>query len=148
MKPLQFKQNLAEYTPIELTRYSSEMEYLMMPFAEKPDFQWETLDAVAECVNELNDKDKVLIMAVFYDRKTYEELTEVANVKAKSHAWKNTRRAMMNLKKIMEAHPELQKYKDKNETGKSPHRPSSAEATFKRVEKRSKTNGSTTRKSA
>lgn len=120
----------------------------MMPFAEKPDFQWEILDAVTECVNQLNEKDKVLIMAVFYDRKTYEELTQVANVKAKSHAWKNTRRAMMNLKKIMEAHPELQKYKDKNETGKSPNRPSSAEATFKRVEKRSKTNGSTTRKSA
>jgi DNA-directed RNA polymerase specialized sigma subunit len=104
-----------KYEPAQhLNKYSSEIEILMMPYSsmEPEDIEAEEImfKAVADCIKQLSESEQDIIMAIFYDRITYEELTSVANVKAKSHAWKKTKTALQKLKEIMETHPDLQKY--------------------------------------
>lgn len=96
--------------PVPLTRYSSETDYLMQPGQYKYEDNEDIIEAVMECVEQLNESDKELVYSVFYERMTYEELKDVAGVKAKSHAWKKTMTALENLKAIMEGHPALSKY--------------------------------------
>lgn len=90
----------------------------MMPYCEfeltNHEQEEELQNAVQECLTQLTDAEQKIIYGVFYDRLTYEDLTSVAGVKAKSHAWKKTKTALHNLKTIMEQHPELQKFIGEN----------------------------------
>lgn len=107
----------------------TEIELLMMPFNNlsagdlEPD--WDMLDAVSECVSMLSEKEQTIIYGLFYDRLTYEKLKNVIGVKAKSHAWTKTKKALENLKEIMEQHPMLRHLGETNEE----NRPNSTEET-------------------
>lgn len=74
-------------------------ERLMQPFAtEEDDTDWELVDIVASAFDKLNDDDKEVLYEVFYFRNTYEETAENIGIKAKSHAWRKTHRALGNLR--------------------------------------------------
>jgi len=72
---------------------------LMQPFtADEPDTDWELVDIVADAYDKLDDNDKEVLHEVFYARSTYEETAENIGIKAKSHAWRKTRKALENLR--------------------------------------------------
>lgn len=79
---------------------------MLLPFflfdeaVDNPDHD-EMLDIVSECMSQLSEADQECLFGVFYDRLTYEELSDRINVKAKSHAWKNTQAALGRLKKAL-----------------------------------------------
>jgi DNA-directed RNA polymerase specialized sigma subunit len=74
-------------------------ERLMQPFgADTPDTDWELVDVVAAAYDKLDDDDKQVLHEVFYARSTYEETAENIGIKAKSHAWRKTQRALGNLR--------------------------------------------------
>lgn len=71
----------------------------MQPFAsEEDDTDWELVDIVAASFDKLDDDDKEVLYEVFYFRNTYEETAENIGIKAKSHAWRKTHRALGNLR--------------------------------------------------
>lgn len=75
------------------------IERLMQPFAsDEADTDWELVDIVAAAYDKLGDDDKQVLHEVFYARNTYEETAENIGIKAKSHAWRKTQRALGNLR--------------------------------------------------
>jgi DNA-directed RNA polymerase specialized sigma24 family protein len=108
---------MMKYDPRKkLNENSSEWEILMMPFAyenEVSETNWKTVDIVTECLSTLNEEDQRVLYEIFYDRTTYEELAKNLNIKAKSHAWRKTKRAMERLKEKIMEHPDMQHLKDK-----------------------------------
>lgn len=103
--------NTMKHDPIKkLGPNASFMEVLMMPFAYEgegilngPD--WDKIDAVRECIDELKPEEQWVIYEIFYDRNTYEGLAANLGIKAKSHAWRKTKLALDSLRKKLEQHP-------------------------------------------
>lgn len=74
-------------------------ERLMQPFDQSDnETDWELVDIVADAFAKLDDDDKQVLHEVFYFRNTYEETAEHIGIKAKSHAWRKTHRALGNLR--------------------------------------------------
>lgn len=74
-------------------------ERLMSPFADTQlETDWELVDIVAAAFGRLKNKDKEILHEVFYARSTYEEAAENIGIKAKSHAWRKTHKALENLR--------------------------------------------------
>lgn len=87
-------------------------ERLMQPFTiADDDTDWELVDIVAAAYDKLDDDDKQVLHEVFYARSTYEETAENIGIKAKSHAWRKTQRALGNLRSQLAAsHTFREKY--------------------------------------
>ena len=91
-----------KYEPTRSNSNNTELEWLMMPFADAPpETDWELLDVVAETVATLSEADQAALHGIFYDRKTYQDLATDLGIKAKSHAWRRTETALNNLKKAL-----------------------------------------------
>lgn len=74
----------------------------MMPYADAPaEANWELIDCISEVLLSLPQDDQDALHGIFYERKTYQELAEDLNIKAKSHAWRRTESALKNLKKAL-----------------------------------------------
>lgn len=74
-------------------------ERLMQPFTDTQlDTDWELIDIVSAAYDRLSDGDKEVLHEVFYARSTYEETAENIGIKAKSHAWRKTAKALENLR--------------------------------------------------
>lgn len=122
----------------------TDIELLMMPFTDmepadlEPD--WETIDAVTEAMSMLTDEEKWILYRVFYDRVTYEELTNNLGIKARSHAWRKTRLALEKLESILIQNPRFQHLKDENGKENKPRR---TKRSVSKSEKRSNENGFT-----
>lgn len=95
----------------------TETERLMLPFDYGEDIgpDYEMLDIVQECFAKLSDKEQKILYSIFYDGQTYEKLAESMGTKAKSHAWRSTRRALNNLKKELFKNPRFkEKWDERN----------------------------------
>lgn len=94
----------------------TDIELLMMPFIDiepadlEPD--WNKIDAVTEAMSMLDEEERWILYRVFYDRVTYEELTNNLGIKARSHAWRKTRLALEKLKTILLNNPQFKNMKD------------------------------------
>ena len=96
-----------KYEPTQkLNRFSSPIERLMMPFYDDEALEpnWELLDIVNECNDKLSPQDQEILHRIFFLRETYEELASNIGTKAKSHAWRKTRKAMQNLQEELLKH--------------------------------------------
>jgi DNA-directed RNA polymerase specialized sigma subunit len=79
---------------------------LMQPFSvEDAEADWELVDIVAEAYGKLDANDQEVLHEVFYMRSTYEETASNIGIKAKSHAWRKTQKALENLKEQLENNP-------------------------------------------
>ena len=79
-------------------------ERLMQPFTvDENETDWELIDIVADAYDKLGDNDKKVLHEVFYARSTYEETAENIGIKAKSHAWRKTQKALENLRSNLAA---------------------------------------------
>lgn len=87
---------------------ATETEALMMPFFDGPigdPEHDEMVDLVMAEIMLLPDGDKQCLLGSFYDRFTYEELATRIGVKAKSHAWSRTQKALALLKERLLENP-------------------------------------------
>lgn len=84
----------------------------MQPFAQEgEDTDWQLVDIVAAAFDKLDADDKEVLYEVFYARATYEETADNIGIKAKSHAWRKTQRALGNLRSLLAAdHQFREKY--------------------------------------
>lgn len=76
-------------------------EILMQPFMDNDmsaPTDWELIDLVQEVFDTLDDADKEILNEIFFQQNTYEVAKDNIGIKAKSHAWRKTRRALNNLK--------------------------------------------------
>lgn len=89
-----------KYEPTRrLNSNSSDIEWLMMPFAEEPDTDnGELSDIIQEILMGLPEEMQTLLHGLFYERKPYQEIAEDMGWKAKSHAWRRTAAAIQELK--------------------------------------------------
>ena len=65
---------------------------------------WELIDIVQGVFDTLDDADKEILNEIFFQQNTYEVAKTNIGIKAKSHAWRKTRRALNNLKKALLEH--------------------------------------------
>jgi DNA-directed RNA polymerase specialized sigma subunit len=82
-------------------------EILMQPFMDNDmsaPTDWELIDIVQEVFDTLDDADKEILNEIFFQQNTYEVAKTNIGIKAKSHAWRKTRRALNNLKKALLEH--------------------------------------------
>lgn len=88
---------------------SSETEMFMMTNFrydwDNNDTQHELEDILAETTSKLCEEDRLILYEIFYEGKTYEELSGILGIKAKSHAWSKTRRAMDRLRELLSENP-------------------------------------------
>jgi DNA-directed RNA polymerase specialized sigma subunit len=97
-----------KYEPTNSNSQNTELEWLMMPFADAPaETDWDLLDIVAKTVATLGEADQKALHGIFYERKTYQDLAGDLNIKAKSHAWRRTETALNNLKKALAENEEF-----------------------------------------
>lgn len=108
-----------KYEPTDHSRAGrkfTETELLMMPFVngEPEDYEnnWDHVDAVNECIALLDDEEQTIIKALFWERRTFEDLAGIIGVKAKSHAWLKAQQAVARLKEKLEEHPMFQEWKN------------------------------------
>lgn len=106
-----------KYDPTSKTGIT-DIELLMMPFTDmdasdlEPD--WERIDAVTHAMSLLSEEERWILYRMFYDRATYEQLTNDLGIKARSHAWRKTRQALDKLKTILLETPQFEHLKDNN----------------------------------
>lgn len=62
---------------------------------------WELIDIVQTVFDTLNETDKEILNEIFFQQNTYEVAKTNIGIKAKSHAWRKTRRALNNLKSAL-----------------------------------------------
>jgi hypothetical protein len=98
-----------KYEPKHNKKPESFMEAMMLPFVYDLDDErdrWEIIDIVQQVVASLSEDDQICLNGVFgTERETYEELSATLGVKAKSHAWSKTQKALANLKKALLDNP-------------------------------------------
>jgi DNA-directed RNA polymerase specialized sigma subunit len=95
-----------KYEPIA-RQGASFYEILMQPFMDddmSAPTDWELIDIVQEVFDTLDDADKEILNEIFFQQNTYEVAKTNIGIKAKSHAWRKTRRALNNLKKALLEH--------------------------------------------
>lgn len=93
---------MMKYEPTNSNNNNTELEWLMMPFADAPpETNWELMDIVAETLATLSEDDRTALEGIFYERKTYQDLAGDLGIKAKSHAWRKTESALKNLKQAL-----------------------------------------------
>lgn len=78
------------------------------------DTDWELVDIVTEAYDTLGDADKQILHEIYFLRSTYEETAENIGIKAKSHAWRKTRKALDNLRMaLLDNEKFMEAYSDK-----------------------------------
>ena len=74
------------------------------------DTDWDLVDIVSACYDKLEEEDRQVLHEVFFLRSTYEETAKNIGIKAKSHAWRKTRKALHNLKKELMKDEQFRKH--------------------------------------
>lgn len=88
----------------------SDIEELMMPYWDRPpETDWDLVDIVQDIVMSMDEPHRTIIELVFYDRLSFSELASTLGIKAKSHAWRKTQRALKEFKLAFENHPQIKK---------------------------------------
>jgi len=79
-------------------------EILMQPFVDdgiSAPTDWELIDLVQGVFDTLDVADKEILNEIFFQQNTYEVAKTNIGIKAKSHAWRKTRKALNNLQKAL-----------------------------------------------
>lgn len=92
--------------PPHHTSYLSEIEELMIPedsfFIPRVDTRnWDRIEQVAMAIQMLTPQSRFIIESLFYDRCSYQDLADRLGLKAKSHVWRLTQKALSELKEYL-----------------------------------------------
>jgi DNA-directed RNA polymerase specialized sigma24 family protein len=77
---------------------------------EEPD--WELIDLVQSAVECVTQPHRMLLKLVFYDRCTYNEITEMMGYSSKSHTWYHVQKAVGMLREILLTDPTIKERYD------------------------------------
>ena len=66
---------------------------------------WALIDIVSSEVNNLAETDRMLIQLCFFERKSYNQITEIMGYSSKSVAWYAMQKALANLQRKLLRHP-------------------------------------------
>ena len=69
------------------------------------EINWTLIDIVNETVHGLAETDRMLIQLHFFERKSYNEITEIMEYSSKSVAWYAMQKALGNLERKLLRHP-------------------------------------------
>lgn len=86
----------------------SDIEWLMQLGEQPADTtDWGLVDLVQDCTEHMTPQYKLLIQMLFYDRYSYNEITEMLGYSSKSHTWYHVRKALVELKQLLLEHPKI-----------------------------------------
>lgn len=85
---------------------SSDVEWMMSRHGDSPPIDVSHVDIVSESVNWLGDESQFILRAIFYEGVTYQELGDRLGV-SKTHAWRLSKRAVNELKNLLQHNPTL-----------------------------------------
>jgi DNA-directed RNA polymerase specialized sigma subunit len=68
---------------------------------------WSIIDIVNQEVNNLAETDRMLLQLHFFERKTYNEITEIMEYSSKSVAWYAVQKALACLQVKLLRHPTI-----------------------------------------
>lgn len=66
---------------------------------------WTLIDIVNETVHSLAETDRMLLQLHFFERKSYNQITEIMEYSSKSVAWYAMQKALGNLERKLLRHP-------------------------------------------
>lgn len=68
---------------------------------------WALIDIVNETVHSLAETDRMLLQLYFFERKSYNQITEIMEYSSKSVAWYAMQKALGNLERKLLRHPSI-----------------------------------------
>lgn len=99
---------------------STDIEWLMqLPYGDHAadTTNWEMVETVAQTLAKLPDQQRVLLEMLFYDRYSYNDITEMLGYSSKSHTWYHVQKALRMLKEeLLKNHTVRRMFDDHSET--------------------------------
>jgi DNA-directed RNA polymerase specialized sigma24 family protein len=90
----------------------------MMEWGEYPTPQeadWDIIDIVESCLDQVPEPHRTLLKLRFFDKYSYNKMTEIMGYSGKSHTWYHVQKALKMLEEILRIDPTIRKkYDDKN----------------------------------
>lgn len=98
---------IPEITPDEPSSFIEQMMMLAEADIIDNETNWTLIDIVSEEVNNLAETDRMLIQLHFFERKSYNQITEIMEYSSKSVAWYAMQKALGNLQRKLLRHPTI-----------------------------------------
>jgi DNA-directed RNA polymerase specialized sigma24 family protein len=88
---------------------SSFIEELMMVQGEvnHPFTDWVAIEQINQAIDQMQEPYGLLLRMVFYDRYSYNQITEMMGYSSKSHTWYHVQKAIRLLKEMLMTHPNI-----------------------------------------
>ena len=96
---------IPEITPVPPSSFIEQMMMLAEADIIDNETNWVIVDIVNETVHSLAETDRMLIQLHFFERKSYNEITEIMEYSSKSVAWYAMQKALGNLERKLLRHP-------------------------------------------
>lgn len=98
---------IPEITPVEPSSFIEQMMMLAEADIIDNETNWTIIDIVHDEVNNLAETDRMLLQLHFFERKTYNEITEIMEYSSKSVAWYAVQKALACLQVKLLRHPTI-----------------------------------------
>ena len=98
---------IPEITPVPPSSFIEQMMMLAEADIIDNETNWVIVDIVNETVHSLAETDRMLIQLHFFERKSYNEITEIMEYSSKSVAWYAMQKALGNLERKLLRHPTI-----------------------------------------
>lgn len=98
---------IPEITPVEPSSFIEQMMMLAEADIIDNETNWSIIDIVNQEVNNLAETDRMLLQLHFFERKTYNEITEIMEYSSKSVAWYAVQKALACLQVKLLRHPTI-----------------------------------------
>jgi len=98
---------IPEITPVEPSSFIEQMMMLAEADIINNETNWSIIDIVNQEVNNLAETDRMLLQLHFFERKTYNEITEIMEYSSKSVAWYAVQKALACLQVKLLRHPTI-----------------------------------------
>ena len=98
---------IPEITPCQPSSFIEQMMMLAEAGMIDNETNWALIDIVSTEINNLAETDRMLIQLHFFERKSYNEITEIMGYSSKSVAWYAMQKALGNLQRKLLRHPTI-----------------------------------------
>jgi len=95
---------IPEITPAPPSSFIEQMMMLAEADIIDNETNWVAIDIVSTEINNLAETDRMLLQLHFFERKSYNEITEIMGYSSKSVAWYAMQKALGNLQRKLLRH--------------------------------------------
>ena len=96
---------IPEITPDQPSSFIEQMMMLAEADIIDNETNWTLIDIVSNEINNLAETDRMLLQLCFFERKSYNQITEIMGYSSKSVAWYAMQKALANLQRKLLRHP-------------------------------------------